>query len=127
MHTLNGPTSGLENVVQGTLSALSSFADRQVIAEDEIWSEDAPRLFYSSHRVTSRSTHEGIDSQYGAGAGGAQMATTVADCVVRDNLIVEEWLFRGNARAALQMGHSPRAVATAQAGADRVGDPACHA
>ena len=61
MHTLNGPSSGLENVVQGTLSALSSFADRQVIAEDVIWSEDAPGLFYSSHRITSRSTHEGID------------------------------------------------------------------
>ena len=127
MHTLNGPTSGVENVVQGTLSALSSFADRQVIGEDVIWSEDAPGLFYSSHRITSRSTHEGIDAMYGAGAGAAQMAMTVADCVVRDNLIVEEWLFRDNARAALQMGHSPRAVAKAQAEADRAGDPARHA
>ena len=127
MHTLNGPSSGLENVVQGTLSALSSFADRQVIAEDVIWSEDAPGLFYSSHRITSRSTHEGIDSMYGAGAGAAQMATTVADCVVRDNLIVEEWLFRDNARAALQMGHSPRTVAIAQGEADCSGDPARHA
>ncbi len=126
MHTLNGPTSGVENVVQGTLSALSSFADRQVIAEDVIWSEDAPGLFYSSHRITSRSTHEGIDAMYGAGAGAAQMAMTVADCVVQRNLIVEEWLFRDNARAALQMGHSPRAVAMAQAEADRAGDPARH-
>jgi hypothetical protein len=127
MHTLNGPTSGLENVVQGTLSALSSFADRQVVAEDVIWSEDAPGLFYSSHRITSRSTHEGIDGMYGVGAGAAQMAMTVADCVVCDNLIVEEWLFRDNARAAVQMGHSPRAVATAQAEADLAGDPTRHA
>ena len=127
MHTLNGPSCGVENVVQGTLSALSAFADRQVVAEDVIWSEDEPGLFYSSHRITSRSTHEGIDALYGAGAGRAQMATTVADCLVRDNLIVEEWLFRDNARAALQMGHSPRAVAFAQAEADRLGDPARHA
>ncbi len=127
MHTLNGPSCGVENVVQSTLSALSAFADRQVVAEDVIWSEDAPGLFYSSHRITSRSTHEGVDAIYGAGAGKAQMATTVADCVVRDNLIVEEWLFRDNARAALQMGHSPRAVAAAQADADRLGDPARHA
>ncbi len=127
MHALNGPSRGIENVVQGTLSALSAFADRQVVAEDVIWSEDAPGLFYSSHRITSRSTHEGVDAMYGAGAGKAQMATTVADCMVRDNLIVEEWLFRDNARAALQMGHSPRAVASGQAETDRAGDPARHA
>ena len=126
MHTLNGPSSGIENVVQGTLSALAAFADRQVIAEDVIWSEDAPGLFYSSHRITSRSTHEGVDALYGAGAGLAQMATTVADCLVRDNLIIEEWLFRDNARAALQMRHSPRAIATEQANADLLGDPARH-
>ena len=127
MHTLNGPSCGVNTVVQGTLSALSAFADRQVIAEDVIWSEDAPGLFYSSHRITSRSTHEGVDALYGAGAGKDQMATTVADCLVRENLIVEEWLFRDNARAALQMGHLPRAVAMAQAEADRLGDPARHA
>ena len=127
MHTLNDPSCGMEKLVQGTLSALSAFADRQVVVEDVIWSEDAPGLFYSSHRITSRSTHEGVDTRFGAGAGKAQTATTVADCVVRDNLIAEEWLFRDNARAALQMGQSPRAVAAAQADADRLGDPARHA
>ena len=127
MHTLNGPSSGLENVVQGTLATLAAYADRQVIAEDVIWSEDSPGLFYSSHRITSRSTLEGTDAVYGQATGRAQMATTVADCVVRENLIVEEWLFRDNARAALQMGHGPLAVARAQAEADRSGDPARHA
>jgi SnoaL-like polyketide cyclase len=128
MHTLAGPARGREAVVQGTLGALAAYADRQVIAEDVIWSEDSPATFYSSHRITSRSTLEGRDASYGnAVAGAAQMATTVADCLVRENLIVEEWLFRDNARAALQMGHSPREVAQAQADADRQGDPARHA
>ena len=127
MHTLNGPSSGLENVVQGTLAALAAYADRQVIADDVIWSEDSPGLFYSSHRITSRSTLEGTDAVYGQSTGRAQMATTVADCVVRENLIVEEWLFRDNARAALQMQHEPGAVAKAQALADQAGDPARHA
>lgn len=126
MHTLNGPARGLEVVVQGTLAALAAYADRQVIAEDVIWSEDAPGLFYSSHRITSRSTQEGVDALYGLNPGRAQMATTVADCVVRENRIVEEWLFRDNARAALQMGHAPRAVAQAQADADRQGDASRH-
>ncbi|MFT7723623.1 MAG: ester cyclase [Roseateles sp.] len=127
MHTLAGPSRGRESVVQGTLGALAAYADRQVIAEDVIWSEDAPALFYSSHRITSRSTLEGSDALYGAASGAAQMATTVADCLVRENLIVEEWLFRDNARAALQMGHSPHAVALAQAEADQAGDPQRHA
>ena len=127
MHTLNGPSSSLEGVVQGTLAALSGYADRQVIAEDVIWSEDSPGLFYSSHRITSRSTLEGTDAVYGQATGRAQMATTVADCVVRENLIIEEWLFRDNARAALQMQHEPAVVARAQAEADRSGDPARHA
>jgi len=126
MHTLNGPSSGLENVVQGTLAALSAYADRQVIADDVIWSEDSPGLFYSSHRITSRSTLEGTDAAYGQATGRAQMATTVADCVVRENLIIEEWLFRDNARAALQMQQMPGAVARAQAEADCGGDPARH-
>ena len=127
MHTLNGPASGLEVVVQGTLGTLAAYADRQVIADDVIWSEDSPGLFYSSHRITSRSTLEGTDAMYGQATGRAQMATTVADCVVRENLIVEEWLFRDNARAALQMQQEPGAIARAQAQADRAGDPARHA
>ena len=127
MHTLAGPSQGVDAVVQGTLSALSAFADRQVIAEDVIWSEDAPGLFYSSHRITSRSTHEGVDAAYGPASARAQMATTVADCLVRENLIVEEWLFRDNARAALQMGHLPRNLAIAQAQGDCAGDQARHA
>ena len=126
MHTLAGPSRGREAVVQGTLGALSAYADRQVIAEDVIWSEDAPGLFYSSHRITSRSTLEGVDALYGSTGGTAQMATTIADCLVRENLIVEEWLYRDNARAALQMQHSPRAVALAQAEADRAGDGERH-
>ena len=127
MHTLAGPARGRESVVQGTLGALAAYADRQVVAEDVIWSEDAPGLFYSSHRITSRSTLEGSDPQYGAASGAAQMATTVADCLVRDNCIVEEWLYRDNARAALQMKHAPRAVALAQVEADRTGDSQRHA
>ncbi len=127
MHTLAGPAKGRETVVQGTLGALAAYADRQVIAEDVIWCEDAPTVFYSSHRITSRSTLEGSDALYGAASGAAQMATTVADCLVRENRIVEEWLFRDNARAALQMGYAPRVVALTQAEGDKAGDPQRHA
>lgn len=127
MHTLNGPTSGLDAVVQGTVGALAAYADRIVVGEDVIWSEDEPGLYHSSHRIMSRSTHAGDDVQFGPATGRVQGAVTVADCLVRDNLIVEEWLVRDNARAALQLGLEPRELARAQAEGDAQGDPARHA
>ena len=127
MHTLNGPASGLDAVVQGTVGALAAYADRIVVGEDVIWSEDAPGLHHSSHRIMSRSTHAGDDPQFGPATGRVQGAVTVADCLVKDNLIVEEWLVRDNARAVLQLGLDPWTLARAQAAADAEDDPARHA
>ena len=126
MHTLHGPSSGLDAVVQGTVGTLAAYADRIVVGEDVIWSQDAPGLFHSSHRITSRSTHAGADPFFGAATGRVQVATTVADCLVRDNLIVEEWLVRDNAGAALQLGLSPATLARSLADADAQGDQARH-
>jgi hypothetical protein len=41
MHTLAGPTQGAETVVQNTIGAMAMSSDRQVIAEDVIWSDEA--------------------------------------------------------------------------------------
>ena len=126
MHTLNGPARGLDAVVQGTVGTLAAYADRIVVGEEVIWSEDAPGLYHSSHRIMSRSTHAGDDPQFGPATGRVQGAVTVADCLVKDNLIVEEWLVRDNARAAVQLGLEPWDIARAQAEADGRGDPARH-
>ena len=127
MHTLGGPARGLNAVVEGTIGALSAYTDRVVVAEDVIWSEDAPGLYLSSHRITSQATHMGDDPGVGGKAwlAGASV-TTVADCLVRENLIVEEWLVRDNLLAARQVGRDAWAVARAQAAADAVGDPRRH-
>ena len=42
LHTLAGPAVGMEVVTQNTVGSLASYADRVVMAEDVIWSEDAP-------------------------------------------------------------------------------------
>ena len=126
MHTLNGPFQGREGVVQGTLGALAAFADRIVVGEDVIWSEDQPGTYLSSHRITSRSTHLGADAVFGGPQLLINSATTIADCLVRENLIIEEWLARDNARAAYQMGQDPWVIARAQAAEDLTGDPSRH-
>jgi hypothetical protein len=126
MHTLNGPAQGLESVVQGTVGTLAAFPDRIVVGEDVIWSEDAPGTYHSSHRIMSRSTHLGNDAHFGPATLRTTGVSTIADCMVRENLIIEEWLVRDNARAAYQLGLEPWALAQAQAQRDKLGDPARH-
>lgn len=127
MHTLAGPSRGAESVVQSTIGALAASSDRQVIGEDVIWSNDPDGRLYSSHRLTSQMTHMGDDAMLGSATFLPIGATTIADCAVIENRIVEEWLVRDNGRAVLQVGKSPWTVAQSQAAADREGDQQRHA
>ena len=126
MHTLAGPARGVETVVQNTVSTMAAFSDRVVVAEDVIWSEDAPGVFLSSHRITSHSTQLGDDGAYPATLAPID-ATTIADCLVHENRIVEEWLVRDNSSALIAVGLDPWTVARAAAAADGEGDRSRHA
>ncbi len=126
LHTLAGPAVGMEVVTQNTIGSLAAYADRVVMAEDVIWSEDAPGTYYSSHRIMSRSTHFGDEPLIGNASMMGSGTTTIADCKVVANRIVEEWLVRDNCRALWQVGADPRALAETQAAADHEGDQARH-
>jgi hypothetical protein len=126
MHTLAGPSVGAEVVTQNTVGSLSSYADRVVLAEDVIWSEDAPGEYYSSHRISSRATHFGDEPLIGPATMRSNGVLTIADCKVIANRIVEEWLVRDNATALWQVGADPRTIAAAAAAADQQGDQARH-
>jgi hypothetical protein len=127
MHTMAGPSIGAEVVTQNTVGSLSAYADRVVLAEDVIWSEDAPGVFYSSHRISSRATHFGDEPIVGHATMRGNGVTTIADCKVVANKIVEEWLVRDNATALWQVGADPKAIAEASAAADKEGDQGRHA
>ena len=126
MHTLSGPQAECEIVVQNTVGALAMSSDRQVIGEDVIWSDEGDGHLYSSHRIMSSSTHLGDDAMLGAATRREAGAMTIADCLCRENRIVEEWLVRDNLRAVWQVGRDPWEVARAQAAADQKGDQAQH-
>lgn len=126
MHTLAGQTVGAEDVVQNTISALAGSADRQVVGEDVIWSDDEDGRLYSSHRIVSRSTHGGDDAMMGRASNRSAGVMTIADCACRENRIVEEWLVRDNLRALWQVGGDAWSTAKAQAHADETGDQARH-
>ena len=126
IHTLAGPVVGVEAVVQNTITTLGATPDRLLIGEDVIWSDDGTPGLYSSHRIVSRSTHMGDDPLLGMATMASNGVMTIADCLCRENRIVEEWLVRDNLRGVLQIGGDPWAIARAQAAADAVGDPTRH-
>jgi hypothetical protein len=126
IHTLAGPVTGVEAVVQNTITTLAATPDRLLIGEDVIWSDDGDAGLYSSHRIVSRSTHMGDDPMLGGATMVSNGVMTIADCLCRENRIVEEWLVRDNLRGVLQVGGNPWAIARAQAAVDQAGDQARH-
>lgn len=126
VRTPHGVSDNVEAVIGSTLSALHEFPDRQLLAEDVIIGDKASG-FYSSHRVRSTATHLG-SGNFGAATQRPLMMLTIADCLCRDNQVVEEWLVRDQAAMALQLGLDPvahgRAMGTRNPQAYAIGNEA---
>ena len=108
--TPGGTSQGIDAVVRGTLETLQQFPDRRLLCEDIVSAGDAVRGFLSSHRIASSMTHCG-DGVFGAATQRQVQVRTVADCVCVGNRIVHEWLVRDQGAIALQLGHTPQALA----------------
>ena len=98
--------SGIENVITGTINTLHSFPDRKMGGEAVIWSKIGDKHFYSSHRIGSTATNTG-DTEYGKATGKKAFFRTIADCLVTENRIIEEWLVRDNLYLIQQLGFDP--------------------
>jgi predicted ester cyclase len=120
VHTMSGPIQGMDGVIAGTARTLSAFPDRTLVGEAVIWSEQGDGAYLSSHRITSTATNLGT-SELGPATGKRISFTTIADCLCRENLIVEEWLVRDYSAMAIGLGYAPRSVARSMAEVDRNG------
>jgi predicted ester cyclase len=122
VHMMTGPSFGMQGVIAGTARTLTAFPDRTLTGEAVIWSDAkgyaGDGAYLSSHRITSTATNLGA-SELGAATGKRITFTTIADCLCRANLIIEEWLVRDYSHMALQLGYHPRAVARLHADADK--------
>jgi predicted ester cyclase len=105
-----GKSVGREAVVAATVQTMHAFPDRRPYADAVIWGGDDQHGFYSSHRLMGTGHHYGYSS-YGPPTGKLIYWRTVADCFVRENRIVEEWIVRDELSVVRQMGLDPRAVA----------------
>ena len=118
VHMMTGPAVGMDDVIAGTSRTLCAFPDRTLTGEAVIWSDEGNGAYLSSHRITSTATNLGI-SELGPATGKRITFSTIADCLCKENLIIEEWLVRDYSAMALQLGYHPREVARVHAAADK--------
>jgi hypothetical protein len=100
---------GNRSVINATMATLAEFPDRQLLAEDVIWSEHATGLL-SSHRIISTATHAS-DGVYGKATGKTLRYRIIADCAAKQNTIFDEWLIRDQGAIVRQIGWDPKTYA----------------
>jgi len=117
IHKLGGDVIGAEAVVRNTINTLAAFPDRNMHANGLVIGGDEEAGIYSSHRIGSHMTNLG-PGEFGPATGNSADVVTIADCLIRDYVIVEEWLARDNLHLVEQLGLNPHAIAKAQAAID---------
>ena len=100
-------TYDCDKVVQATYKTLDQFPDRELIGEDVISCGKINGTYLSSHRILSTGTHLG-DGFYGKATGKKIIYRVIADCLVVNNIIVEEWIIRDEASILIQLGFNVR-------------------
>ena len=106
----NGILTDSKGVTGATLQTLHEFPDRQLVNEDVIWVGDEDKGYLSSHRLISVMRKQGAGA-YGPAGGQLVRARIIADCVVKNNQITEEWLVRDHSSFARCLGMEPEGLA----------------
>jgi len=110
VRTPMGTSRGNKAVIAATMATLHEFPDRQLLAEDVIFSEDPAHGFLSSHRLISTATHA-TDGAFGPATGKRLTVRAIADCAARDDTIYDEWLVRDYGGMVRQLGGDPQTYA----------------
>ena len=96
-------TFDCDKVVEATYQTLNQFPDRELIGEDVISCGSIDKIYLSSHRILSTGTHIG-DGIYGKPTGKKVIYRVIADCLVKDNKVIEEWIIRDEKSILNQLG-----------------------
>jgi predicted ester cyclase len=98
-----GDLVGAERVVANTETRLLAFPDFAGIIDDTIWTGDEATGYRTSMRWTWTATNSGA-SIFGPATGRPVRFAAIANCVVRGEVIVEEWLGVNPLSLARQLG-----------------------
>lgn len=107
--TTSGLTYGREAIVESTLHSLAAFPNRRLYGDEVIWSGDDGAGFHTSHRYTSVAQNTG-HSEYGPPTGRWAVHSGIANCFVKENRIIEEWVVSDELGLLLQLGYDERVV-----------------
>jgi predicted ester cyclase len=110
VHTSSGDIYGRKKIIEGTLQALAAFPDRRLYGDAVIWKHNPGDVYYSSHRIR----HEGHNTGhtvYAPPTGRKVSYRAIADCVCKENRIIEEWLVRDELTLIRQLGLDPHELA----------------
>lgn len=106
----SGISVGNSAVIAGTMATLSEFPDRELLADDVVWSGSAETGMLSSHRISCTATHLNKGS-FGHATGQKIRFRAIAECHASNNVIDDEWLARDQGGICLQLGIRPEEFA----------------
>ena len=101
-----GISMGNTAVKAATMATCHEFPDRELFADDVIWSDDPEHGHLSSHRLITRATHA-RDGQFGPATGKQWTVRVIADCAAKGETIYDEWLVRDYGGIVRQIGLDP--------------------
>jgi predicted ester cyclase len=110
VHTVYGETYDLKNTIGNSLQKMVAFPNRGGGHDDVIWEARGRNAFISYHRVFNNATHLGHWT-YGPPTGKEWTNRSVAHCLVRDAMIVEEWVIRDEFAVLEHLDIDPYAIA----------------
>ena len=119
----SGPRYGVERVVEGTAASIHAFPDTRSYADEVIWAGDDEQGFVTSHRYIGTGHHLGR-WRWGEATGKRYDIWGIANCVIRENEIYEEWVMHNMTSKLAHLGIDVRAAAREYGNelAARVGD-----
>ncbi len=111
VHGSYGTIYGPEAVIRASLMKKAAFPTKSFAGEDVICEARGDGSFVSSHRIVQSGPMEGGPWLYGAPTLRESVSRNIATCLVRDALLVEEWVVRDEFAVVEQLGFDPEALA----------------
>ncbi|HEX2901924.1 MAG TPA: ester cyclase [Jatrophihabitans sp.] len=99
----SGPNYGVERVVEGTIASIHAFPDTRSWADEIIWAGNDEQGFVTSHRYITTGHHLGA-WRWGPATGRKVNLWGIANCVIRENEIFEEWVLYNMTSKFMQLG-----------------------
>lgn len=103
VHTSDGDTYGRDRVIENCLIKLAGYPDIRDYIDDVIWAPDGDGGFHTSMRWTWTANNTG-HTIYGGPTGKRVAVWGIANCYIKYNYIVEEWVAYNEISLIRQLG-----------------------